>query len=108
FFFSSRRRHTRCLSDWSSDVCSSDLEDQLRLRYRIDGVLVLANVPPSVRRFHAAIVSRLKILSHLDIAEKRLPQDGRIKLKVTGREIDVRVSIIPMIHGEAVVLRLLM
>jgi type II secretory ATPase GspE/PulE/Tfp pilus assembly ATPase PilB-like protein len=60
-----------------------------------------------VRRFHAAIVSRLKILSHLDIAEKRLPQDGRIKLKIAGREIDVRVSIIPMIHGEAVVLRIL-
>jgi len=73
----------------------------------IDGVLVEANVPGSVRRFHAAIVSRLKILSHLDIAEKRLPQDGRIKLKLAGNEIDVRVSIIPMIHGEAVVLRIL-
>jgi general secretion pathway protein E/type IV pilus assembly protein PilB len=91
----------------ATDVHIEPFEDQLRLRYRIDGVLVLANVPPSVRRFHAAIVSRLKILSHLDIAEKRLPQDGRIKLKVSGREIDVRVSIIPMIHGEAVVLRLL-
>ena len=64
-------------------------------------------MPPSFRRFHAAIVSRIKILSHLDIAEKRLPQDGRIKLKIAGREIDVRVSIIPMIHGEAVVLRIL-
>src|SRR5205814_456223 len=82
-------------------------EDQLRLRYRIDGVLVEPNIPGSIRRFHAAIVSRLKILSHLDIAEKRLPQDGRIKLKISGREIDVRVSIIPMIHGEAVVLRIL-
>src|SRR5262245_30229833 len=92
----------------ATDVHIEPFEDQLRLRYRIDGVLVQANVPSSVRRFHAAIVSRLKILSHLDIAEKRLPQDGRIKLKVTGREIDVRVSIIPMIHGEAVVLRLLM
>jgi general secretion pathway protein E/type IV pilus assembly protein PilB len=91
----------------ATDVHIEPFEDQLRLRYRIDGVLVQANVPPSVRRFHAAIVSRLKILSHLDIAEKRLPQDGRIKLKITGREIDVRVSIIPMIHGEAVVLRLL-
>src|SRR5206468_6765220 len=91
----------------ATDVHIEPFEDQLRLRYRIDGVLVEANVPPSVRRFHAAIVSRLKILSHLDIAEKRLPQDGRIKLKVSGREIDVRVSVIPMIHGEAVVLRLL-
>jgi general secretion pathway protein E/type IV pilus assembly protein PilB len=66
-----------------------------------------ANIPPQVRKFHAAIVSRLKILSHLDIAEKRLPQDGRIRLKVAGREIDLRVSVIPMIHGEAVVLRIL-
>jgi general secretion pathway protein E/type IV pilus assembly protein PilB len=91
----------------ATDVHIEPFEDQLRLRYRIDGVLQEANVPPSVRRFHAAIVSRLKILSHLDIAEKRLPQDGRIKLKLAGREIDVRVSIIPMIHGEAVVLRIL-
>jgi general secretion pathway protein E/type IV pilus assembly protein PilB len=60
-----------------------------------------------VRKYHAAIVSRIKILSHLDIAEKRLPQDGRIRLKVAGREIDLRVSVIPMIHGEAVVLRIL-
>jgi len=91
----------------ATDVHVEPFEDQLRLRYRIDGVLQEANVPPNVRRFHAAIVSRIKILSHLDIAEKRLPQDGRIKLKLGGREIDVRVSIIPMIHGEAVVLRIL-
>lgn len=92
----------------ATDVHIEPYEDQLRLRYRIDGILREANVPTSIRRFHPAIVSRLKILSHLDIAEKRLPQDGRIKLKVSGREIDVRVSIIPMVHGEAVVLRLLM
>jgi general secretion pathway protein E len=82
-------------------------EDQLRVRYRIDGVLVEANIPSSVRKFHAAIVSRIKILSHMDIAEKRIPQDGRIRLRVAGREIDLRVSVIPMIHGEAVVLRIL-
>ena len=98
---------TEAIDVRATDVHIEPFEDQLRLRYRIDGVLQEANVPPSIRRFHAAIVSRLKILSHLDIAEKRLPQDGRIKLKLTGREIDVRVSIIPMIHGEAVVLRLL-
>jgi general secretion pathway protein E/type IV pilus assembly protein PilB len=98
---------TEAIEMRATDVHIEPFEDQLRLRYRIDGVLVQANVPPSVRRFHAAIVSRLKILSHLDIAEKRLPQDGRIKLKISGREIDVRVSIIPMIHGEAVVLRIL-
>ena len=66
-----------------------------------------ANIPAEVRQFQPAIVSRLKILSRLDIAEKRLPQDGRIRLKVSGREVDVRVSVIPMLHGEAVVLRLL-
>jgi len=91
----------------ATDVHIEPFENQLRLRYRIDGVLQETNVPGSIRRYHAAIVSRLKILSHLDIAEKRLPQDGRIKLKIAGREIDVRVSIIPMIHGEAVVLRIL-
>src|SRR5688500_1160424 len=91
----------------ATDVHIEPFEDQLRVRYRIDGVLQEASIPASVRRFQAAIVSRLKILSHLDIAEKRLPQDGRIKLKIAGREIDVRVSIIPMIHGEAVVLRIL-
>jgi general secretion pathway protein E/type IV pilus assembly protein PilB len=70
-------------------------------------VLQEANIPAEVRRYHAAIVSRIKILSHLDIAEKRLPQDGRIRVKIAGREIDLRVSVIPMIHGEAVVLRIL-
>ncbi len=98
---------TEAIDSRATDVHIEPFEEQLRLRYRIDGILNEANVPPSVRRFHAAIVSRLKILSHLDIAEKRLPQDGRIKLKLGGKEIDVRVSIIPMIHGEAVVLRIL-
>ena len=98
---------TEAIEMRATDVHIEPFEDQLRLRYRIDGVLVQANVPPSVRRFHAAIVSRIKILSHLDIAEKRLPQDGRIKLRIAAREIDIRVSIIPMIHGEAVVLRIL-
>ena len=91
----------------ATDVHIEPFENELRLRNRIDGVLVESVVPPSIRRFHAAIVSRIKILSHLDIAEKRLPQDGRIKLKLGGQEVDVRVSIIPMIHGEAVVMRLL-
>jgi general secretion pathway protein E/type IV pilus assembly protein PilB len=98
---------TEAIGRRATDVHFEPFEDQLRVRYRIDGVLAEANIPPSVSRFRAAIVSRLKILSHLDIAEKRLPQDGRVKLKVSGREIDVRVSVIPMLHGEAVVLRLL-
>jgi general secretion pathway protein E/type IV pilus assembly protein PilB len=91
----------------ATDVHFEPFEHALRVRYRVDGVLQEANIPAEVRQFQPAIVSRLKILSHLDIAEKRLPQDGRIKLKVAGREVDVRVSIIPMLHGEAVVLRLL-
>jgi general secretion pathway protein E/type IV pilus assembly protein PilB len=95
------------LESRATDVHVEPFENQLRVRYRVDGVLVEANIPPQVRKFHAAIVSRIKILSHLDIAEKRLPQDGRIRLKVAGREIDLRVSVIPMIHGEAVVLRIL-
>ncbi|HEX4053974.1 MAG TPA: GspE/PulE family protein [Tepidisphaeraceae bacterium] len=91
----------------ATDVHVEPFESQLRVRYRVDGVLQEANIPAQVRKYHAAIVSRIKILSHLDIAEKRLPQDGRIRLKVAGREIDLRVSVIPMIHGEAVVLRIL-
>jgi general secretion pathway protein E/type IV pilus assembly protein PilB len=98
---------TEAIDSRATDVHIEPFEEALRVRYRIDGMLVEANVPGSIRRFHAAIVSRIKILSHLDIAEKRLPQDGRIKLKIAAREIDVRVSIIPMIHGEAVVLRIL-
>lgn len=95
------------LESRATDVHVEPFENQLRVRYRVDGVLVEANIPPQVRKYHAAIVSRIKILSHLDIAEKRLPQDGRIRLKIAGREIDLRVSVIPMIHGEAVVLRIL-
>src|SRR5205814_7420535 len=79
----------------------------LQIRYRIDGLLQTQTLPPEINRFQAAIISRLKIMSRLNIAEKRLPQDGRIKMRVHNREIDVRVSIIPMIHGEGIVLRLL-
>jgi general secretion pathway protein E/type IV pilus assembly protein PilB len=95
------------LESRATDVHVEPFEDVLRIRYRVDGVLIEANIPPSVRKYQAAIVSRIKILSHLDIAEKRIPQDGRIRLKVAGREIDLRVSVIPMVHGEAVVLRIL-
>jgi general secretion pathway protein E len=91
----------------ATDVHFEPFENAFRVRYRVDGVLQEANIPQEVRQFQPAIVSRLKILSHLDISEKRLPQDGRIKLKVAAREVDVRVSVIPMLHGEAVVLRLL-
>src|SRR5205823_7877281 len=70
------------LESRATDVHVEPFENQLRVRYRVDGVLVESNIPPAVCKYQAAIVSRLKILSHLDIAEKRLPQDGRIRLKV--------------------------
>jgi general secretion pathway protein E/type IV pilus assembly protein PilB len=91
----------------ASDIHIEPEEKGLRIRYRIDGLLQSQNLPPEINRFQLAILSRLKIMSRLNIAEKRLPQDGRIKMKVQGREIDVRMSIIPMVHGEGVVLRLL-
>jgi len=91
----------------ASDIHVETEEKGLRIRYRIDGLLQQQNLPPEINRFAAAIISRIKIMSRLNIAEKRLPQDGRIKMKVQGREIDVRVSIIPMIHGEGIVMRLL-
>lgn len=91
----------------ATDVHIEPFEDELQVRYRIDGVLKDVPIPPGVRRFQAAIISRLKILSQLDIAEKRLPQDGRIRIRINNREVDVRVSVIPMLHGEAIVLRLL-
>ena len=91
----------------ASDIHIEPEEKSLRIRYRIDGLLQNQNLPPEINRFQSAIISRLKIMSRLNIAEKRLPQDGRIKMKVQGREIDVRVSIIPMVHGEGIVMRLL-
>jgi len=95
------------LESRASDVHLETEEDGLRVRYRIDGILHTQPMPPQINRFQAAIISRLKIMARLNIAERRLPQDGRIQLRVAGREVDVRVSIIPMIHGEGVVLRLL-
>src|SRR5207248_7455301 len=91
----------------ASDIHIEPEEDGLRIRYRVDGLLQTQTLPPEISRFQAAIISRIKIMSRLNIAEKRLPQDGRIKMRVQSREIDVRVSIIPMLHGEGIVLRLL-
>ncbi len=91
----------------ASDVHIETESDGLAIRFRIDGVLHVQNFPSEINRFQAAIISRLKIMSKLNIAERRLPQDGRIQLKYSGREIDVRVSVIPMIHGEGIVMRLL-
>jgi general secretion pathway protein E/type IV pilus assembly protein PilB len=91
----------------ASDVHIESQPSGVKVRYRIDGILQQQPTPPEINRFQAAIISRLKIMARLNIAEKRLPQDGRIKLKVHGREVDVRVSVIPMLHGEGIVMRLL-
>src|SRR5258708_24591877 len=91
----------------ASDIHIEPDETALRIRYRIDGMLQTQSLPPEITRFQAAIISRIKIMARLNIAEKRLPQDGRIKMRVQNREIDVRVSIIPMVHGEGIVMRLL-
>jgi type II secretion system protein E len=91
----------------ASDIHLEPFEHEFRIRYRIDGVLQEVPVPSQLKRFQPAIVSRIKILSHLNIAEKRLPQDGRIKIRIDDGEVDIRVSVIPMLHGEAVVMRLL-
>lgn len=91
----------------ASDVHIESQASGILIRYRIDGILHEQPVPPEINRFQAAIISRLKIMARLNIAEKRLPQDGRIKLRVHGREIDIRLSVIPMIHGEGLVMRVL-
>src|SRR5579859_6593447 len=86
----------------ASDIHIEPQEKTLSIRYRIDGLLQTQMLPPEITRFQAAIISRIKIMAHLNIAEKRLPQDGRIKMRVHNHEIDVRVSIIPMIWGEGI------
>jgi general secretion pathway protein E/type IV pilus assembly protein PilB len=91
----------------ASDIHFEPFEGDFQVRYRIDGVLHVANVPAEIRRFQNAIVSRIKILSNLNIAERRLPQDGGFKIRAHGREIDLRVSIITMAFGEGIVLRIL-
>ena len=95
------------VNERASDIHIEPYEHQLSIRYRIDGVLQEASMPPQMHRFQAAIISRIKILANLNIAERRVPQDGRIKFQVGGRQIDVRVSVIPMLFGEGIVMRLL-
>ncbi len=98
---------SEAVRDRASDIHVEPMEDELRIRYRIDGVLHKIPIPAEIKRFQAAIVSRLKIMSNLNIAEKRLPQDGRIHVSALGHDIDVRVSVIPDAWGEGVCLRLL-
>ena len=97
-----------CHHDRGTDIHIEPMENDLRIRYRIDGVLHPTPLPPQMKRFQSAIISRIKVMAGMDIAEKRLPQDGRISLKVKGEEIDVRVSTMPTVYGESVSLRLLM
>jgi general secretion pathway protein E/type IV pilus assembly protein PilB len=91
----------------ASDIHVEAQEQGLKLRYRIDGVLQRQPIAAEMNQFRAAIVTRLKIMGNLNIAEKRVPQDGRVKIRVKGRDVDIRVSIIPMLHGEGIVMRIL-
>ncbi len=96
---------TNALEMRASDIHIEPFENRLIVRYRIDGVLHEVESPP--RRLSAAVISRVKIMANLDIAERRLPQDGRIRLRIQGKEIDLRVSTVPTMHGESVVMRIL-
>src|SRR5215472_14709071 len=93
--------------DRATDIHLEPQEDELRIRYRIDGILHQTPMPPQLKRFQAAIISRIKVMSGMNIAEKRLPQDGRINVRIKGEEIDIRVSTVPTVYGESVSLRLL-
>ncbi len=94
--------------DRATDIHLEPMENELRIRYRVDGVLIQTPVPAHLKKIQSAIISRIKVMSNMDIAEKRLPQDGRISLRVKGEEIDVRVSTMPTVYGESISLRLLM
>jgi type II secretion system protein E len=91
----------------ATDIHVEPMETELRIRYRIDGMLHKVDVPPQINKLKAAIISRLKVMANLDIAEKRLPMDGRIGIRLNGEDIDIRVSTCPTAYGESVSLRLL-
>ncbi len=96
---------TRAVEARASDIHIEPFEDTLRIRYRVDGVLVDHESPP--KRFQRAVISRVKIMAKMNIAERRLPQDGRIRLQILGKDLDLRVSTIPTLYGESVVMRIL-
>jgi type II secretion system protein E len=95
------------MSDRATDIHVEPLEQELRIRYRIDGMLYEAAIPPSIKRFQSAIISRVKIMADLNIAERRLPQDGKIKVKMADKEYDLRVSTVPTPYGESIAIRIL-
>ena len=93
--------------DRATDIHFEPQEDELRIRNRIDGILHQIPLPAQLKRFQAALISRIKVMSGMNISEKRLPQDGRINVRIKGEEIDIRVSTVPTVYGESVSLRLL-
>ena len=93
--------------DRATDIHFEPAEDELRIRYRIDGLLYQTPMPPQLKRFQSSIISRIKVMSGMNISEKRLPQDARINVRIKGEEIDIRVSTVPTVYGESVSLRLL-
>ncbi|MGO9587572.1 MAG: GspE/PulE family protein [Limisphaerales bacterium] len=95
----------QAIKDRASDIHLEPFEKNMRLRYRVDGVLMDATPPP--KQMQLALASRFKIMSSLDIAERRLPQDGRMRVRVSGKDFDLRVSVMPTVHGEKIVLRVL-
>jgi type II secretion system protein E len=95
------------IRDRATDLHMEPFQDELRVRFRIDGVLYDIHIPETIKYFHPAIVSRVKIMANMNIAERRLPQDGRIKIKVADQELDLRVSVIPTVFGESVQIRVL-
>ena len=95
----------QAIKDRASDIHIEPFEKSVRLRYRVDGALI--DMPPPPKSLQMALTSRIKIMSNLDIAERRLPQDGRMRMRVSGKDIDLRVSLLPVVHGEKVVLRVL-
>jgi general secretion pathway protein E len=98
---------SEAINDRATDIHIEPFDNRLRIRYRIDGLLYEASLPPAVRRYQAAIISRIKIMADMNIAEKRLPQDGRITIRRGGTEFDLRVSTVPTPYGESIVIRIL-
>ena len=97
----------QAVTDRATDIHIEPFEDQLRIRYRIDGILYDASVPSNIKYFHSAIVSRIKVMANLDIAERRLPQDGRVLVRLDNKDLDLRISILPTPYGESVDIRIL-
>ncbi|MFC1755484.1 GspE/PulE family protein, partial [Thermoproteota archaeon] len=97
----------KAVEERATDIHIEPFEDELKVRFRIDGILYPTTIPATIKYFHSAIISRVKIMSQLNIAERRLPQDGRMKVKVQNYELDLRVSVVPTVFGESVQIRIL-